>query len=124
MATLGGLAIPDDMVWVDEFSTTQIAQSLKRTLTGVHVIQESTLIIGRSIMLDGGWVTRAELLALRALAEDEDQVHVLVHNTISYDVRFSRNGGSGIDAKAILDCSNPDAAAKYSLKLNLFTGVV
>jgi hypothetical protein len=124
MNTIGALPLPDDLVWVNEFSTTQIAQSKKRTLTGVNVIQESTLIHGRNIILDGlggSWITRAELLALRALAESEDVSHVLRFNNVNYDVRFDRSSGSAIEATPVVNCSDPTSDHNYSIKLSFFT---
>ena len=119
------VTLPDYLTWANEFTTTQVAQDKQRSITGALVIFEDTKLEGRSLSLesdeDGGWITRLDLLALRALGEQEDTDLILVFNNVSYDVRFDRSNGSGIKVVPVLDCSDPSNDSKYALSLSLFT---
>ena len=119
------VTLPDDLLWSDEFDTSQVAQDRKRTITGALVIFEDTKIKGRSLKLesddDSGWITRADLLALRSLCELEDTDCELIYRSITYKVRFDRSNGSGIKAVPVVDCSDPSNDAKYALSLSLIT---
>lgn len=119
------ITLPDDLVWSNEFHTTQIAQDTKRSLTGAFVVFEDTKLHGRSIKLDSdedsGWIIRSNLLALRALSEQEDMDMTLVFHAQTHTVRFDRANGSPIKTVQILECSDPSNDAKYALSLSLIT---
>ncbi len=124
--TLDGLALPDDLIWVDEFEYTDVVQNQQRSLTGALLVQESTKLKGRSIQLQGddtsGWATRATIVSLQALVDTVDNDMVLVIHGVSYTVRFNRSGGtSPVVARPIIDCTNPDAQDPYSVKVSLMT---
>ncbi len=40
--TLGAIALPDTLVWEDEFSWSPVAQSTEYSLTGALIVQEAT----------------------------------------------------------------------------------
>lgn len=88
--TLGGLALPRGLRWVDEFDWSAREQSISRSLSGAQLIQYATRQGGRPITLLGGLaftrLTRAELLALRALLEDapEDGLLLQLHDGRRY----------------------------------------
>jgi hypothetical protein len=117
--------LPDDLLWRDEFTTSQIAQDTKRTLTGAFVIFEGTKLNGRSMSLesddDSGWIERVDLLALRALFEQEDTDLDLLYRGVTVTVRVDRANGSGITASPVLDCSNPSTETLYALSIKLIT---
>jgi hypothetical protein len=117
--------LPDDLLWRDEFTTSQIAQDTKRTLTGAFVIFEDTKVKGRSMSLesddDSGWIERADLLALRALFEQEDTDLDLFYRGVIVTVRVNRANGSGVSASPVMDCSNPSTEALYALSMALIT---
>ena len=119
------VVLPSDLVWSDEFSTSQIAQDIKRSLSGAFVVFESLKIEGRPITLssedDGGWITRSDLLVLRNLEEQVDKIMILSHNGTNYNVRFDRSNGSGVSARPVIDCSDPSNDSKYALSLKLLT---
>ena len=119
------VTLPPDLVWVDEFSSSQIAQDTKRSLSGAFVVFESLKIQGRPISLmsddDSGWISRSDLITLRALEEQVDTTMTLSHNGTNYNVRFDRSNGSGVTARAVIDCSDPSNDHKYALSLKLLT---
>lgn len=119
--TLNGTPLPDDLLWRDEFAWSAIAQRTEVSLGGALVIEESAQLAGRPITLEGGdnhgWATRAQVLALRTLAENVNQVMtLLLHDARSFQVRFRR---PPFDARQVIDYSNPVSADVYTLKINL-----
>jgi hypothetical protein len=51
--TLGAIALPDTLVWEDEFSWSPVAQSTEYSLTGALIVQEAIKLAGRPITLVG-----------------------------------------------------------------------
>ena len=70
---LNGIALPRGMVWVDEFAWADAQPSVERGITGAQIIDVAPKLAGRPITLQGaqdqGWIRRATLLAVRALAD-------------------------------------------------------
>lgn len=77
MSTLDGIAIPDDLEWVDELTWSPMAQQVEVATTGSLIVEESKQLAGRWITLrtwnDGnnyaGVVDYTTAKALKALAE-------------------------------------------------------
>ena len=115
--------LPKDLIWKDEFHTTQIAQVKKRTLTGSLVIFEDTKIEGRAISLnsdeDGGWIERAQLLTLREFIEYEHKDMILEFHGRFFNVRIDRS--DPIRVVPVVDCSDPSPTSKYSLSIKFIT---
>jgi len=72
--TLGAIALPDTLVWEDEFTWSPVEQStVEYSLTGAPIVQQSTKLAGRPITLAGksdsnahtGGISRTNLLALQ-----------------------------------------------------------
>lgn len=123
---LGGVTLPEDLVWTDELNYSSVAQNKQRTLTGALIVQESAKIKGRPITLTGtaesGWIDRATLLTLQTLVDTVDNDLVLNFNGTNYNVRFDRdNGLSPITTAQIIDCSDPTAIDPYSIVIKLMT---
>lgn len=79
--TLGLIQIPRGMVWADEFNWTEVERAAEYSITGALLIDAAVRQAGRPITLEGsdsaGWITRATLLQLQALAQDPDATHAL-----------------------------------------------
>lgn len=115
--TLAGIALPDDIVWLDELQWEPVQQQLDRTVTGALVAQESTLTGGRPMTLGGVWVTRATALQLRVLADAADATHALVlRGAAAIPVRFRR---PALSAVPVVVYADPAAGDHYELTLNL-----
>lgn len=120
---LGGIELPEDLVWEDEFLFDPVAQNQTRTEGGALIVEETALTAGRPITLVGGanagWITRAQLIALRALADEADEVHTLTLNdSREFTVMFAR---PAIEATPIVPFNVPAAGDFYALTLKLFT---
>jgi hypothetical protein len=95
--TIDGIALPNTLVFVDEF-TRSVAQLHKKTsLTGKLIAQHSTLISGLPITLKGGpnhaWVQRPLLLQLRASADAGEEITLHFHGT-DYTVIWDHERGA------------------------------
>ncbi len=121
---LDGLTLPEDLIWRDEFEFSTIAQSKRRTITGALVVQESVKLKGRTILLEGGdtfaWITRAQLILLKAKTDIVDSTFTLNFHGTSYTVRFDRDNGP-IKAQTIRDCTDPSPDDPYSITVALIT---
>lgn len=121
---INALHLPEDLIWVDEFQTTQVAQSVKRTLTGAFIVQAATMIAGRQMSLDGsegGWITRTQLEALRGLLEAAPNGQfTLNYRGIDYTVIQNATAGPALTSQQIVDYATPDSDDWYSIVLNFY----
>lgn len=115
---LGGITLPGDMQWIDEFAPWRVGQAVRTTLGGALVIHQSARQAGRPITLQtydagaskyAGAIPLATLNALRTL---EDQV-ATTPLTLSipgynggaartFDVLFRRSDGAAIEAEPLI----------------------
>lgn len=110
--TLGGVELPDDLQWTDEYAWSPVARSFSGYgLTGAPIIQESLKQAGRPITLTGGdwaWVSTETLTALYALHSVPDSTHSLVlADSRNFTVRFK---DAALDAKPVF-FEAPEGAA-------------
>ena len=72
--TLATVALPADMIWVDEFNWSPVQRAQEYSIGGALIIDVAERLAGRPITLkgeaDAGWMHRTALLALYALAAD------------------------------------------------------
>lgn len=66
------LELPEDLLWTDEFSWSAVSQSTQRGIDGHLIVDAMERMGGRPITLmgdgDSAWITRADLLTLKAWA--------------------------------------------------------
>lgn len=122
---LNAIQLPRGMVWVDEFGDWQkIERASAYGLTGALLIDSAERLEGRPITLsaqdDQGWITRAVLQTLQALAEDAaDAEHTLTHaDGRSFTVRFAP-GGAPVTATPVGRPEVPDDDNPYVATLRL-----
>jgi len=118
--TLDAIALPPDLVWVDEMAWEPIAQSTQRTLDGNQLVEETALSGGRPITLGTGeqWMPRSTLLALRALAATAGATHTLSLQGVDYSVAFRR---PALTARPVFPFSVPEDGDYYAVQINLMT---
>jgi hypothetical protein len=120
--SLNAITLPD-LVWIDEYDWTAVAQSEGYTLTGALVVEAATKLKGRPITLQGsethGWASRATVDALRALAVQPGLQMTFTHDDDRvFNVMF-RQGETPLEARLVVDYMNPEAADWYALTLRL-----
>jgi len=116
------LILPDDLVWIDEFEYSDIAQSQKRTLNGALIINESAKVKGRSITIDSVgavWVTRSKIQALKDMNDTLNGIFTLTFHERSYLVKFNKSSGSAITVKQVVECSDPNEDSPYTVTIRL-----
>jgi len=125
---LEGIALPDDIQWVDEFSGFGVGQTITPTLTGALVVEEAAQPAGRKITLRSDrdvWVERSvvqQLAALAATPLDGATLTLSWHGT-DYDVVFDRSQGDGFSASEVLRLAGSAQGADhpYEISINLIT---
>jgi len=120
--TLGAIQIPRGMVWVDEFDWNPVEKSIEYSITGALLIDSGVRLAGRTITLqadtDAGWITRATLLALQALAVTPEGVHTLtLADARTFTVQFAP--GECITATPIARPELPSNAHPYVATVRL-----
>lgn len=131
---LGGITLPGDLQWTDEFTAWKVGQNIKTSLTGARIVQEAALQDGRPITLEStrdgnAYVApvRLDVLrALQALEETPGATYTLVlpaHNsgTRSFTVAFNREGGPAITATPIRFAAPALDTDFFAVSLRLMT---
>ena len=120
--TLEGIALPNGLIWDDEFKWTQTNEAREYGCDGALMIHASTKQAGRPITLagadDAGWVDRATLLALYALTAAAENDMTLVWHERTFTVRWDFEA-EPITAKMVMREGIPDAETLYSITLRL-----
>lgn len=121
--TLGGVQLPADLHWADEYAWTPVEQSREYTLGGSLVIEEAVRQAGRPITLEAGsdraWVTRTTVNALYALAQAPGALTLVLHDSRQFQVVF-RHGDRAIDAEPVVPVL-PAADTYYRVTVRLLT---
>lgn len=122
--TLGGLTLPSQLEWVDEFDYAPVAQSIKTTLDGSLVVTESQRRAGRpyslrSISNGGVWVTRDFVRQLKAL-EAAPQTDTMTLNINGHVAEvFFRRDPVAVTATPLWREANPQGDSFYFLDILL-----
>lgn len=99
---LGGVTLPDDLQWTDEYAWSPVARASEYSLTGALIVEEAAKLAGRPITLGGewAWIGIATLTALRALAATAGWTGTLVlADSRSFTVAFRDDG---VTAEAVM----------------------
>lgn len=122
--TLGGISLPEQLVFVDEFSHDPVAQYRERNLGGGLDIEETQLLSGQPITLQGGpntaFTPRTLAQQIKTLAATPNQQHTLTLNDGStHQVVFRRGGQPAVEATPIYPFSDPEDDDPYWLVIRL-----
>ncbi|GEQ77419.1 hypothetical protein CTTA_4424 [Comamonas testosteroni] len=121
---LNGIELPRGMLWVDEFNWSAVQKTVERGITGAQIIDAAARIEGRPITLqaveDQGWIRRATLQAVQALADVPDGRYPLrLADGREFTVQFAAD-----DPIAAMPISRPELPASthpYVATLRLIT---
>jgi hypothetical protein len=117
--TLDAIALPDDLIWSDEYAYSPVKQAVSVAVDGTLIIEAAAQAKGRPITLQGGdeaaWIDRATLELLRAKQYQPGLVMTLIHNGTSYSVLFVQPGG--IEARPVIDYNVPADSDLYVVTL-------
>ncbi|MEW6487658.1 MAG: hypothetical protein AB1578_07060 [Thermodesulfobacteriota bacterium] len=102
---LGGVTLPADLLWVDEFAWTPVEQAREYTLDGSLILEEAVMQAGRPITLASGpdraWVTRTTVAALYALAQAPAALALTLHDGRAFSVVF-RHAERALEAEPVV----------------------
>lgn len=122
--TLDGLALPPDLLWVDEFDWTPTEQTETRTLSGALVIETAQKLAGRPITLAGtresGWATKAQVDSVFAKLSNVGVMVLAMPSGATFNVTF-RHKDKPIESNPIIDYQIMDADDPYDLTIKLMT---
>lgn len=114
------ITLPEDMLWPDEYSWRAVEQRQQYTITGALIVEAAARLSGRPMTLAAGesyaWMPRSTLDTLRAWSLLPGQSFTLLYRGVSYLVAFDHEQGA-IDARQIIDYSDPDASDDYAATL-------
>lgn len=104
--TLDGITLSGSLIWSDEHDWDPYLQTSTPTLTGAVIIEESMRSgAGRPVTLKGGedfgWLTHAQLTAVRALRTAGRVMTLVLHDGRSLQVVWNYSGGPAIEAKPL-----------------------
>lgn len=121
MITLNLIDLPADLIWLDEYKWSGVAQQVDVMADGAVVVQADAQQTGRTITLAGGdnfgWIDKTTLEQLRTLALSAGQEMTLtLHDGSSRNVVFT---GERLSAEQVYEHSFPDGGHPYVITLNL-----
>lgn len=128
--TLGVIALPSGLVWADKQEWSPIDQQTLYSLTGALIVEEAVKLAGRPITLAGqsdgtahtAWITRAQLILLRAALDVPlAQFTLTLHDGATHTVIPRRDGTGPLIAELLPIAKsfappNPDDDYLYILK--------
>lgn len=122
---LDSIQLPDNLQWTDEYDVASVLQSARRTLDGTLVTFSRRVVGGRPITLestaDMGWVPRATVDALRALAQVPGATYPLELRGQGFMVMFRHQDGAALSATPLLPYAQPNPGDYYLVTLRLIT---
>lgn len=107
MGSLGGVELPESIVVSGDEFPPAVAAASEITLGGKHIWWEAPVSSGQKLDLvaqeDAGWLTRAQVEALHALASVPGGVYTLtVGDRISAKVRFRHEDAPALDLQPLI----------------------
>lgn len=125
MIVLDGIQLPADLIWSDEFASSSVAQTTRRTLDGGLVVFYGELRAGLPITLesqpDAGWLTRAQVDAVALRAASPGGVYSLTLRWQTWQVMFRHHDAPAFEAKPVVPLANPQPGDFYLATLKLMT---
>ena len=113
----------NDFEWVNQYEWSDIKQQLTRTVGGGIVIEETSVSVGRPIVISSGesvWITKSVLDPLITLIDTIDKTYTLTLDDAStITVMFDRSSGSPYSAKPVWRKNVQDADDYFTLTLRL-----
>ena len=121
MITLDGITLPEDLIWLDEYKWSGVAQQEDIMADGAVVVQADAQQTGRPITLAGGdnfgWIAKSTLESLRTLSRTAGSEYTLVLNDGSErNVVFT---GERLTAEPVVEHNTPADTDYYVATLYL-----
>jgi hypothetical protein len=125
MIRLDTVALPDGLVWTDEFAAQAVAQTVRRALDGSVVVFYGQHSGGLTITLesepDAGWLTRTQVEALKIRADSPGGIFSLELRGQVFQVMFRHHEPPAFEAKPLVALAHPQPGDFYLATLKLMT---
>ena len=125
MITLDGIELPTGLLWSDEFASTRVTQTVRRTLDGSVVVFYGEMRAGLPITLesepDAGWMTRSQVEALALRAASPGGVYTLTLRNQTLSVMVRHHDAPAFDARPLVPLAIPQPGDFYLATLKLMT---
>lgn len=122
---LDAIALPSNLTWADRDDWQPVAQTLRLARDGTPVIYHAPILAGRPITLtsteSSGWMTRAVLDQLQALAATPGSTHNLSIGGQSFTVLWRHHEPPAISAEALIARNLHDAGDYFRVTLKFMT---
>lgn len=119
--TIDEVPLPASLTWHDRDAWQPVAQTARPTLDGGLAVFHQPLSAGRPITLissdSSGWVDRATLDALQALASEPGSLHTLVLGAQSFTVLWRHEDPPAIQADPLVARLNHDPGDWFRVTL-------
>lgn len=123
--TLGGVSLPDDLVWVNRDAYNPVRQEVKFTLGGAPVMYHRSISSARPIVLaslpDQAWFTKAQVDSITGLADVAAATYALVIGSDSFSVVFDYTQGQAAEFNPLIGRSEPLAGDYFTGTLKFLT---
>jgi hypothetical protein len=112
------LALPDDLIWADEFAWSAVQQRSGYSAGGALLLDVGFKLAGRPITLQGGeshaWAPRSTALTLKQWIDAGASPLTLLFRGTPYTVGFA-TVDEPLSVQHLADCSDPDTVVAGGL---------
>lgn len=112
MVTLGGIQLDSNILWQDQYTWSPVVQEVDVTLGGNPVTFSRSVNASRPITLEAtrtqGWLTKAQVDSLRALADVAGATYTLVIEAQNFIVQFRHEEAPALDFRPLIPRLNID----------------
>lgn len=117
--SLGAVTFDRPLVWANREDFPELGQNRQRTVGGGQVVITGALAGGRPILLearqDQGWITQAQLDALRAMAAQINSSWILIYGAETHTVEFDLQPGPALSFRSLGRPRTEPAATDYHI---------
>lgn len=126
--SLNGITLNPNAKWPDKRTSQGVQQSVQEALGDSIVVFSVPRTAGRRFTIladrESGWIQKAAVEQLEAIADEPGGIYVLNVNGIEYSVMFDHENEPAFSARALIDQLNEDADGDgswftYTMKLML-----
>ena len=119
---LGGVTLPPNIVWEDKYKWNPVVQEVKSTLGGSLIVYSGQMR-GRRITLvayqDQGWLTLAQVDAVKALADVAGATYTLTIGAESFTVVFRHEEPPAVEFEPLIPRAVPESGDFFVGRIKL-----
>lgn len=125
--TLGGVHLPPDMVWTDEYEFSPVRVKRDIALTGNQILQVASMTAGRSITIasrdSGAWLTRGQIDTLVAIRDQDllQTIQMVLPDLRAFSVVFDLTQQPCFTATPLRPGKFTQATDYYKVTIKLLT---